>query len=282
MDISQPHDASFPQQIEQTSKRSSHLPLLIAIFVVLVGVAFVPTYLEQVKYHQTKGEIAAVNEALPDMNAAALGKIFTMLPRKVSPSAVHIQTTRDVAFIGNNRLNNLFAPQIRQQQGQASGVIVDADGYIVTNYHVISGATSVSVRLTDGRVLDAEIIGSDPETDLAVLKIDGGGKLIPAAWGNSDALEVGELVWALGNPFGLDFTLTFGIVSAKDRSVNANSRYQKYLQTDAAVNPGNSGGPLVNMIGEIVGIKPQSLAQPTRGSALPFPAMWQKASTKRF
>lgn len=229
------------------------LPFLLLVLFALLVLAFLPTYIERLSYSRTKAEVAAISDFLATDPVAAMAKTYTMVARKVSPSVVHIETERRVLWRGDE-LAMLFGPQLRQQQGQASGVIVDPAGYIVTNYHVIANATDVRVRLPDGTEYDAEVIGSDPKNDLAVIKIEGE-HLIAAPWGDSNALDVGEMVWAIGNPFGLDNTLTSGIVSAKDRrGVNAASRYQEYLQTDAAVNPGNSGGPLVNIMGEIVGI----------------------------
>jgi S1-C subfamily serine protease len=150
-------------------------------------------------------------------------------------------------------------------------VIVDAEGYIVTNYHVIASADNIQVKLADGRTFVAEVVGEDARNDLAVLKIKAD-RLIPAPWGDSDQLQVGEMVWALGNPFGLDNSLTFGIVSAKARRVPiAENRFSEYLQTDAAVNPGNSGGPLVNMKGEVVGINTAIVGPTFQGISFAIP-----------
>ncbi len=248
------------------------LPLLLLLLLIVAAVAFLPTYLEQIKYKQTRAEVAAISEALPELKVGSLGKLFTLVGRTVSPSVVHIQTERPVLV--RDEISALLGPQLRQQQGQASGVIVDEQGYIVTNYHVINNANfdNIQVQLPDGRTRRAEVVGDDAKNDLAVLKIEAD-KLIPAPWGNSDLLEVGELVWALGNPFGLDNSLTFGIVSAKDRrGVNAESRYNEYLQTDAAVNPGNSGGPLVNMSGEIVGINTAIVGPTFQGISFAIPS----------
>jgi serine protease Do len=140
-----------------------------------------------------------------------------------------------------------------EQRGLGSGVIVSSDGYIVTNNHVVRGADELSVNLADGRKLDAKVIGTDSATDLAVLKVEATG-LTAAKLGSSDAMEVGDWVIALGTPFGLEQTVTAGIISAKGRSSVGITDYEDFLQTDAAINPGNSGGPLVNMNGEVVGI----------------------------
>ena len=139
-----------------------------------------------------------------------------------------------------------------KQRGLGTGIIVRQDGYIVTNNHVIRGANRIQVSLSDQKEYQATIVGRDVETDLAVLKIDADG-LQPANWGSSDDLSVGEWVVAIGSPFGLDQTVTAGIVSALGRQVGLAS-YENFIQTDAAINPGNSGGPLVNLKGELVGI----------------------------
>ena len=268
MDVYQP--STLKTQAPPARVAWYRLPMLLLILAILIAVAFFPYYLEQVKYRQTRAEVAAINEALPELKIGSMGKLFTLLARKVSPSVVHIDTERRVMVGGEMAL--FLGPHVRQQQGEASGVIVDEEGYIVTNFHVVANADEIRVRLPDGRTRDAELVGSDPKNDLAVIKIEADG-LIPAPWGNSDKLEVGEMVWALGNPFGLDNSLTFGIVSAKDRRVrNTNSPYQEYLQTDAAVNPGNSGGPLVNMIGEIIGINTAIVGPYYQGISFAIPS----------
>ncbi len=143
------------------------------------------------------------------------------------------------------------------QSGLGSGVIVSKDGYILTNHHVVAGAEKLKVRLADGRELDGKVVGSDELTDIAVVKVDGP-DLVPAEFADSDKLEVGEWVVAIGSPFGFSSTVTSGIVSAKGRTnVNlptGDQAYQDFIQTDAAINPGNSGGPLLNLDGRIVGI----------------------------
>jgi serine protease Do len=247
------------------------LPLLLLLLVLLAAVAFLPTYVEQLKYRQTKGEVAALSEALPELKVGSLGNLFTLIARKVSPSVVHIETDRQFRT-RPDEITAFLDPRIRQQRGQASGVIVDEEGYIVTNFHVIANADEVTVRLPDGRTRSAEVVGSDAKNDLAVIKIEADG-LIPAPWGDSDQLEVGAMVWAIGNPFGLDNSVTSGIVSAKDRrGLNADFLYNEYLQTDAAVNPGNSGGPLVNMSGEIVGINTAIVGPTYQGISFAIPS----------
>lgn len=140
------------------------------------------------------------------------------------------------------------------QQGSGSGVIIDSKGLVLTNNHVVADAVSIRVRLDDGRALDAEILGRDPLTDLALIRVKGKHDRLPsAALGDSSHLRVGDWVLAIGNPFALAHSVTLGIISAKDRDIAAGP-YDQFLQTDAAINPGNSGGPLFNLKGEIVGI----------------------------
>ena len=140
-----------------------------------------------------------------------------------------------------------------RQQSLGSGFIIDPDGSILTNNHVVDHAEKITVRLADQREFEAKVIGKDPKTDIAVIKIDAKGALPAAPLGDSDRLEVGEWVMAIGNPFGLDNTVTAGIVSAKGRHIGAGP-YDNFIQTDASINPGNSGGPLINLRGEVVGI----------------------------
>jgi len=187
---------------------------------------------------------------------------FTEAAEKSVHSVVHIKTTSE-------QVNNLsydpfaewfFGPQKRQQnyvqQGSGSGVIISADGYIVTNNHVVAGADKIEVTLNDKRTYDAKVIGADASTDVALIKIDE--KDLPfLMYGNSDAVRVGEWALAVGNPFNLNSTVTAGIISAKGRNniLDNNKRpIESFIQTDAAVNPGNSGGALVNTSGELIGI----------------------------
>ena len=153
--------------------------------------------------------------------------------------------------------NDGSRPQYREARAGGSGVIISKDGYVVTNTHVVDGATKLRVKLNDGRTFDAKLIGKDSATDVALLKIDGDDDLPTLPFGSSDALRLGEWVLAIGSPFDLQSTITAGIVSAKARNLGAipnDFRIESFIQTDAAVNPGNSGGALVNTRGELVGI----------------------------
>jgi serine protease Do len=166
-------------------------------------------------------------------------------------------------------------PQGMRERALGSGVIMDAKGYIVTNNHVVEKADRIRVKLqNDNTQYEAKVIGTDPETDLAVIKIEPKGKSLTAAkLGNSESMNVGDWVLAIGSPFGLEETVTAGIVSAKTRDIDPTHQFQRFIQTDAAINPGNSGGPLVNMAGQVVGINTaiftQSMGYQGVGFALP-------------
>ena len=184
---------------------------------------------------------------------------FAKLAKNLKPSVVNINVEKIVERPeGMNFLPFAF-PEMQQQQfkprsrGQGSGVIISADGYIITNNHVVEGVKTAKVTLSDGTELTGTVVGTDPKTDLAVIKVKSDGALPAARLGDSDALEVGDWVMAIGNPFGLDATVTVGVLSGKGRVIGAGP-YDDFLQTDASINPGNSGGPLFNTAGEIVGI----------------------------
>ena len=200
---------------------------------------------------------------------------FSDLAEKVRAGVVNIQVVKKVAatgpqgFPGNpfgegNPFGDFFNPfgrnvPERRQQGVGSGFVISADGYIVTNNHVVEDADQIKVKLADGKELDGKVIGRDPKTDLAVVKITETHPLQPLTLGDSDALKVGEWVVAVGSPFGLQQTVTAGIVSAKGRVIGSGP-YDNFIQTDASINPGNSGGPLINMRGEVVGINTAIIA----------------------
>ncbi len=206
---------------------------------------------------------------------------FSDLYKKASPAVVNINTEKTVQVQrspfpfpspfedffgqGNSPFGNFYdsQPRNRQQRAMGSGFIISADGYIVTNYHVVDGADSIKVNLDETHGKDvsfaAELIGGDPETDIALLKIKSNDPLPYLKFGDSDALEVGDWLVAIGNPFGLDHTMTAGILSAKGRNIRSGP-FDSFLQTDASINPGNSGGPLLNMDGEVIGINTAIIA----------------------
>ena len=146
------------------------------------------------------------------------------------------------------------APRRRRTSSLGSGFIIQADGLVVTNNHVIEDADEISVILADNTILDAEVIGRDPKVDLALLKVESDKPLPTVKWGDSDRMRVGDWSVAIGNPFGIGVTVTAGIVSARSRQLSNGSAYDDFIQTDAAINRGNSGGPLINMDGEVIGI----------------------------
>src|SRR3972149_3321745 len=193
-------------------------------------------------------------------------KGFVAVAKKVKPSVVAIRSERTVTvgpgvgedFFKGTPFEDFFKqhggpPAKRKQMGEGSGVIVDAKGYILTNYHVVAGAEKISIHLFDGRELKGTVRGTDSKTDLAVVHVEAAG-LPGATLGDSDKLQVGEWAIAIGSPFGLEETVTVGVISAKGRSGLGTGNYEDFLQTDASINPGNSGGPLINIDGEVVGI----------------------------
>lgn len=206
--------------------------------------------------------------------ADALSSAFRQVAESMRRSVVAI-STKSVErvqpgfddFFGRKR-----RPQQRESEGTGSGVIVRRDGFILTNNHVVEGADEVNVELSDGTMLPAEVVGLDPQTDLAVLKVDQTG-LRPAPFGSSDDIRVGDWVLAIGSPFGLDQTVTAGIISGKNRVqriINDGDGFEDFLQTDAAINPGNSGGPLVNLRGELVGINTAILSRSGASAGIGF------------
>jgi putative serine protease PepD len=178
----------------------------------------------------------------------------------LTPHQVYVQAKDSVAYITSNITQQGTGPFGQSEQGTAtgSGFVVRSDGYIVTNDHVVAGGSDVKVKIGDGKTQSARVVGTDPSTDLAVLKVDQTG-LKPLTLGNSDAAEVGDPVDAIGNPFGLDRTLTTGVVSALQREISSPNGFSidNVIQTDAAINPGNSGGPLFNAAGQVIGVNSQ-------------------------
>ena len=206
--------------------------------------------------------ISYSHAAIPKNEEGALVTSLAPLVKTVAPAVVNIrvsQTVKSRSPYDDEMFRRFFgAPNTpnnsREVQSAGSGVIVDAkNGYILTNHHVVSGADKIQISLIDENTLDAEIIGSDPATDIAVLKVEAE-NLTDIDIGDSDQVEVGDFVIAIGNPFGLGNTVTSGIVSALGRTGISSSGYEDFIQTDASINPGNSGGALVNMQGELVGI----------------------------
>ncbi len=205
--------------------------------------------------------------------AANMPASFADLAEKLMPSVVNISTTTTITSRSNpfpfefppgSPFEDMFkdygTPQKRQTSALGSGFIIDEKGVVITNNHVIQGAEDVFVRVNGEKNLRAKVIGADPGMDLAVLQIESDQKFTPVKFGDSDTARIGDWVIAIGNPFGLGGTVTAGIVSARNRSIGL-SRYEDYIQTDASINQGNSGGPLFNMDGDVVGINTAILGQ---------------------
>ena len=199
---------------------------------------------------------------------------FADIAEKVKPVVVNIntsQTLRPILNQGNNMPRNKFFEEFpygeNKRRNLGSGVIIDQEGYIITNNHVIEGADEIQVKLSNEEEFEAQIIGKDAKTDIALIRIEAEDRLFPAArLGNSDTLRVGEWVIAVGNPYGLSYTVTAGIISAKGRVFGG--PYDDFIQTDASINPGNSGGPLININGEVIGINSKIFAS-IQGNSFP-------------
>ncbi|MDP2823735.1 MAG: Do family serine endopeptidase [Sulfuritalea sp.] len=207
-------------------------------------------------------EVATVLEA-PAGSELQRPRSHADAAQKAIPAVVHIYTSQEVKgprhpFINDpifrHFFGDRFGEQSQRRSGLGSGVVVSPEGYILTNFHVIDGADEIEVANNDGRKYKARVVGSDPESDLAVLRIPADHKLPVIAFGSSDTLRVGDAVLAIGNPFGVGQTVTSGIVSALGRSHLGINTFENFIQTDAAINPGNSGGALVDANGNLVGI----------------------------
>ncbi len=240
-------------------------PLMLLASILVATVLFAGALFAAVPSQAEDDGIARANE---------LSQAFAKVADKITPSVVSVMSVtkskvpqgkrgatpdpffepyRD--FFGDDLFEHFFQgrPEGRAQQGLGTGVIVDNDGHILTNNHVVGDADEVTVRLQNEKTYKAKIVGTDSRTDLAVIQIKAPG-LVPAKLGDSDQLKIGEWVVASGNPFGLNNSITAGIVSAKGRSFMGGGQYEDFIQTDAAINPGNSGGPLVDLHGDVIGI----------------------------
>ncbi len=224
----------------------------------------------------TSGGAIIPAHATEDENIALLdrsAKAFASVVKKAGPAVVHVRVEKSVTrrsgqdpfgFFNDPFFERFFGPQFKhprqeeqprefKQQGAGSGFVISSDGYILTNNHVVGEADTINVRLADEREFKAEVVGTDPQSDVALIKIEG--KNLPfLPLGDSEKLEVGEWVIAIGSPFELSQTVTVGVVSAKGRSRIGINDYENFIQTDAAINPGNSGGPLLNIYGEVIGM----------------------------
>ena len=256
-------------------ERKKHFKLiLIALLMVGVMVGFGYEFSSAVKSSDLAASAGSTVSEPPMVPAN-----FTDLAEKVRPGVVNIQVVKKVKnvdfgfrhFSGNpfgdkNPFGDFFGPFSEEnpprgfeQRGVGSGFVMSQEGYILTNNHVVEDADQIKIKLSNGKEYNGKVIGRDSKTDLALLKIEGGSDLHPLKLGNSEDLKVGSWVVAVGSPFGLEQTVTAGIVSAKGRVIGSGP-YDNFIQTDASINPGNSGGPLINMKGEVVGINTAIIA----------------------
>ncbi|MCX5869439.1 MAG: DegQ family serine endoprotease [Deltaproteobacteria bacterium] len=233
-------------------------PLISSLFLVfLLGLSWFP----------------ATGMAVEDENIQFLdksAKAFSSVVKKAEPAVVHVRVEKKVGMSPDNQFDPsddpvfkyFFGPSFKlpqspeqvKPQAAGSGFLISEDGYILTNNHVIENADKITVRLEGDQELEGKVIGTDPQSDVALIKVSDGRKFPYLSLGDSDQLEVGEWAIAIGSPFGLDHTVTVGVVSAKGRNHMGINEYENFIQTDAAINPGNSGGPLLNIHGQVIGI----------------------------
>ncbi len=251
--------------------------------------------------------VAVMATAVPVMaqDAHSLQQTFISIAKKLKPSVVNIRVTREEKarvqgqdpFGGpdGTPFDDLFEKFFRGPRGRqfkaphrsfkseaaGSGIIVDAAGHILTNNHVVKGATKIAVKLSTGKEVDATIVGRDPQTDLAVIKLKGGETVHPAEFADTSKLEVGQWVMAIGNPFGLEQTVTVGVLSAIGRSGLGAAPIEDFLQTDASINPGNSGGPLCDLDGKVIGVNTLIFAAPGSGIGFAIPANMAQRITQQ-
>lgn len=258
--------------------KMDHRPRLGLLLILIVMAVMLPTW----------SCIAAEKSSRPVTTARDLSNAFVEVAKKVQPSVVSIRSERTVTvspgegfgedFFKGTPFEDFFKghggspggpPVKRKQVGEGSGVIVDPQGYILTNQHVVAGADKLTVRLSDGKEFKGTVRGTDPRTDLAVVHVEA--KELPVATlGDSDKIQVGEWAIAIGSPFGLEETVTVGVISAKGRTGLGTGTYEDFLQTDASINPGNSGGPLCNIDGEVIGVNAM-IIQPGQGIGFAIP-----------
>ena len=283
---------SDPQYPQETRRNSASLPLLIFVLCFLFGIWIVPWIALPISYSLNRGaekaKVEAAVELFKQLKAEGIetpsSAIAPWVAKKVGPAVVGIKT-HGVQHEQPNRMDVFGRPSgpMREIFGEGSGIIIDPEGYILTNFHVVGNADDVQVVLSDGReITKVQLVGYDQSTDLAVLKINEK-NLHAMEWGDSNGVEVGEPVLAIGNPFGLAHTVTQGIISAKERyrALPDQGKVQEFLQTDAAINPGNSGGPLVNLQGELVGVNTAIYGETYQGIGFAIPSVLAKKIYER-
>jgi len=266
-----PQDFGFeepPPRPATPPVRRGFLVVLVVLCLAALVVYGVPYVADRTSYAWEAGRARADSEALAKLDQAGIvnraSALFRMATNAVSPAVVNVQSSRlrrgEEGFAGLPLGGNRLTPGFRDAE-LGSGVIIDkAKGYIVTNNHVVKGADRILVQFGPGDEVPARLVGADPKSDLAVLQVKAPLK-VQAEWGDSERLEIGDWVLAIGSPLGFDHSVTAGIVSATERNNVRISEYESFIQTDAAINPGNSGGPLINLAGQIVGINTAIITQ---------------------
>jgi serine protease Do len=247
------------------------LTTTLALLTIIFGTPFL---IQQIQYSLEYGRIIAKYDAaaihIDSQSIKSISLASELVSYKVTPSVVHIHTSNTETGSRGSFQHPFAQSNLFPSRGQGSGVIVDSEGYIITNRHVIQGAKVITVQLHDRTEQIAKVVGVDRLTDLALLKIQP--TMMPAIeWSTTPTTNVGSMVWAIGSPFGLERTLTFGIISATRRTAKVGTVYQEFLQTDVAINPGNSGGPLVNERGELVGINTAIVGDAYQGISFAVP-----------
>ena len=232
------------------------IALLSAICSIFMYDQFFQTGASDTESHGETPMLIPTNYSFNSASLGAEATDFTIAAEKTIHAVVHVKNTSSSEENLPSFYRYFYGKEdLPERIGTGSGVIVSPDGYIITNYHVIENNSSIEITTNDNKTYDAKVIGSDPDSDIAVLKINADKKLPYVFFGNSDATRIGEWVLAVGNPFNLNSTVTAGIISAKSRDLNKrDGKNESYIQTDAAVNRGNSGGALVNTNGELIGI----------------------------
>ncbi len=287
----------FVKQPTAVSLLLSTFLSLVVVLVLLIALRFLlPSMLEFSRYAWHRGQLRAeyemAGQQLQQVSWEGLSTVSQTVAKRVSPSVVHIMmSTLDSNASEQSLELRLRSNPRRTKVGQGSGIVVDNRGYVLTNYHVLDDGSQIIVILADERTCSAELVGFDKLTDLAVLKINAD-DLLPISWGDSDCIDVGSPVWAVGSPFGLTGSVTFGILSSKHRldlsgtsyedtlrnpltrgdTRKASPTYSDLMQSDVAVNPGNSGGPLVNSRGEMIGINTAIIGESYRGVSFSIPS----------
>ena len=251
---------SRPQPPTESAHGLGGVYFLLATAALMFGIWFVgPRVVEEYHYAATLGRTRGEHEnavvRLEQQPLTNVSHAYQLVAQRIRPSVVSVNAIKSR----------------RDGSGLGSGVIMSEDGYIMTNAHVLQGASRYLIELHDRRRFEASLIGADKTSDLAVLKIKAP-NLIPATWGQSDDVNVGSIVWAIGSPYGFQQTVTSGIISGKDRPGDPNHKKQSLLQTDAAVNPGNSGGPLVDAQGRVIGINTSIFGDTFQGISFAVPS----------